>query len=158
MSDSDGYMSSSESSIPQESDSSDEMEVVGLVEPYADEPPAHSSDDEEGSEEDLDGLSPAVLCARFEREVAVKECCTCRECAVENLAGVLEHRCCREIAQASQKLMFDGSIGRVSCITQHDDFSPMTNRSVLLQVGPLLRHKKAVEAIVVVMAKLKASI
>ena len=61
MSDSDGYMSSSESSIPQESDSSDEMEVVRLVEPYADEPPAHSSDDEEDSEEDLDGLSPAVL-------------------------------------------------------------------------------------------------
>ncbi|XP_029203196.2 uncharacterized protein LOC114967358 [Acropora millepora] len=141
MSDSDGYMSSSESSIPQMSDSSDEMEVVGLVEPYADEPPAHSSDDEEDSEEDLDGLSPAVLRARFEREVAVKEWCTCRECAVENLAGALEHRCCREIAQASQKLMFDGSIERVSCITQHDDFSPMTNRSVLLQVGPLLRDK-----------------
>ena len=73
MSDSDGYMSSSESSNVQESDSGDEMEVVGLVEPYADEPPAHSSDDEEDSEEDLDGLSPAVLRARFEREVAVNE-------------------------------------------------------------------------------------
>ena len=72
MSDSDGYMSSSESSNVQESESSDEMEVVGLVEPYADEPPAHSSDDEEDSEEDL-GLSPAVLRARFEREVAVNE-------------------------------------------------------------------------------------
>ena len=35
--------------------------------------------------------------------------CICRECAVEHLAGALEHRCCREIAQASQKLMFDGS-------------------------------------------------
>ena len=73
MSDSDGYMSSSESSNVQESDSGDEMEIVGLVEPYADEPPAHSSDDEEDSEEDLDGLSPAVLRARFEREVAVNE-------------------------------------------------------------------------------------
>ena len=40
-------MSSGESSNVQESDSSDEMEVVWLVEPYADEPPAHSSDDEE---------------------------------------------------------------------------------------------------------------
>ena len=73
MSDSDGYMSSRESSNVQESGSSDEMEVVGLVEPYADEPPAHSSDDEEDAEEDLDGLSPAVLRARFEREVAVNE-------------------------------------------------------------------------------------
>ena len=45
-------MSSSESSNVQESDSGDEMEIVGLVEPYADEPPAHSSDDEEDSEED----------------------------------------------------------------------------------------------------------
>ncbi|KAK2558887.1 hypothetical protein P5673_018504 [Acropora cervicornis] len=40
--------------------------------------------------------------------------CICRECVVENLAGALEHRCCREIAQASQKLMFDESIERVS--------------------------------------------
>ena len=40
--------------------------------------------------------------------------CICGQCAVENLAGALEHRCCREIAQAAQKLMFDGSIERVS--------------------------------------------
>ena len=73
MSDSDGLMSSSESPNVQESNSSDEMEVVGLVERYADELPAHSSDDEEDLEEDLDGLSPAVLRARFEREVGVKE-------------------------------------------------------------------------------------
>ena len=72
MSDSDGYMSSGESSNVQDSESSDEMEVLGLVEPYADEPPAHSSDEEEDSEEDLDGLSPAVLRARFQREVAVQ--------------------------------------------------------------------------------------
>lgn len=39
--------------------------------------------------------------------------CICRECAVENLAGALEHRCCWEFAQANQKLMFDGSIERV---------------------------------------------
>ena len=31
--------------------------------------------DEEDSEEDLDGLSPPVLRARFEREVAVNEWC-----------------------------------------------------------------------------------
>ena len=60
MSDSDGYMSSGESSNVQESDSSDE-------------PTAHSSNDEEDLEEDLDGLSPVVLRARFEREVAVNE-------------------------------------------------------------------------------------
>ena len=67
--------------------------------------------------------------------------CTCKECATGNLAGALEHRCCREIAQVHQKLTFDGSIERIKCITKHDDFAAMTNRTVLLQVGPLLRDK-----------------
>lgn len=52
---------------------SDEMEVVGLVESYADEPLAHSSDSEEDNETDQDGLSPAVLRARFLREVPINE-------------------------------------------------------------------------------------
>lgn len=79
MSDSDNAheMSSSESlSSSGESDSSntsDEMEVAGHVEPYADEPLAHPSDEEEDAEEDQDGLSPAVLRARFEGEIGVNE-------------------------------------------------------------------------------------
>ena len=73
MSESDEGMTSGESSTTEESDGNDEMEVVGLVEPYADEPPAHSSDEDEDSEEDVDGLSPAVLRARFEGEVSVNE-------------------------------------------------------------------------------------
>ena len=44
-----------------------------FVEPCANEPPAHSSDDDEDDEEDSDGLFPAVLRARFERQVAVNE-------------------------------------------------------------------------------------
>ena len=73
MSDTDEYMSSDNSSSMQDESDSDEIEVVGLVEPYANEPPAHSSDDDEDDEEDSDGLSPAVLRARFERQVAVNE-------------------------------------------------------------------------------------
>ena len=73
MSDTDEYMSSDNSSSMQDKSDSDEIEVVGLVEPYANEPPAHSSDDDEDDEEDSDGLSPAVLRARFERQVAVNE-------------------------------------------------------------------------------------
>ena len=65
MSESDGKLSSAESVSSQETSnstkSSDEMEVVGHVEPYAVEPLAHSSDEEEDTEEDQDGLSPAVL-------------------------------------------------------------------------------------------------
>ena len=37
--------------------------------------------------------------------------------------------------------MFDGSIERISYITQHEDYSTMTNRSVLSQVAPLLRDR-----------------
>ena len=44
-----------------------------IVEPCASEPPAHSSDDDEDHEEDSDGLFPALLRARFERQVAVNE-------------------------------------------------------------------------------------
>ena len=58
---------------------------------------------------------------------------------MQNLTDAVEYRCCMEIAQACQKLTFDGSIDRVRCITKHDDFSSMTNRAVLLQVAPLLR-------------------
>ena len=60
---------------------------------------------------------------------------------MQNLTDAVEYRCCMEIAQACQKLTFDGSIERVRCITKHDDFSSMTNRAVLLQVAPLLRDK-----------------
>ena len=41
--------------------SSDEMQVVGIVQPYADEPLAHTSDEDEDDEEDQDGLTPAIL-------------------------------------------------------------------------------------------------
>jgi len=49
------------------SDSSEEMETLGQVRPYADEPSTHTSDEEEDAEDDQDGLSPAVLRSRFER-------------------------------------------------------------------------------------------
>lgn len=59
--------------VSEESDS-DEMVVSGLVEPYQDEPLAHSSDeDEEDNELDEDGLSPAILRARFEGESPLTE-------------------------------------------------------------------------------------
>ena len=56
-----------------ESDESEEMEVVGIVQPYVDEPLAHSSDEDEDTEEDQDGLTPAVLRVRFENEASVSD-------------------------------------------------------------------------------------
>ena len=52
-SESDGTLSSvSSQETFNSSESSDEMEVVGHVEPYAGEPLAHSNDEEEDTEED----------------------------------------------------------------------------------------------------------
>ena len=42
---------------------------------------------------------------------------------------------------ARAKVTFDGSIERLSCVTQHEDYEALTNRTVLLQVAPLLRDK-----------------
>ena len=175
MSDRDEVMSLSDSVSNENSSdesSSDEMQVVGIVQPYADEPLTHTSDEDEDDEEDQDGLTPAVLRARFEDEVTVNDLlvpaeavlkhlhvifalylkillqtiflccrCTCGECPKQNLTGALDYRCCMEIAQVRQKLTFDRSIEHLKSITKHGDFSAMTNKTVLLQVGPLLRDK-----------------
>ena len=57
------------------SEDSDVDEIVSssLVESYQDEPCAHSSDEEANEEEDNNGLSPAILLARFEGEISVDE-------------------------------------------------------------------------------------
>ena len=67
--------------------------------------------------------------------------CQCEQCNDMNLVGALEFRCCREVVHSSGKLVFDGSIERISCITQHEDYAALSNRTVLLQVAPLLRNK-----------------
>lgn len=51
----------------------DEMEVVGQVQPYTDEPLAHTSDEDKDTREDEDGLLSAVLRSRFKVEVPVNE-------------------------------------------------------------------------------------
>jgi len=68
--------------------------------------------------------------------------CQCEHCRDENLFGAREFRCCREVANASRILTFDGSIERISCVTLREDFMALTNRTVLLQVAPLLRDKE----------------
>ena len=74
MSDSEECLSFSESEDVQDvSEDSDADEIVSLVETYQDEPHAHSSDEEADEEKD-DGLSPAILRARFEGEIPVDEC------------------------------------------------------------------------------------
>lgn len=54
----------------------------------------------------------------------------------------MEFRCCHEVINAIGKLVFDGSIENIKCITQHEDFSALINPTVLMQVGPLLRYRR----------------
>ena len=55
--------------------------------------------------------------------------------------GALEYRCCREVVDAVGKMAFDGSIEKIDCITEHEDYRALSNRTVLLQVGHLLKHR-----------------
>ena len=36
-------------------------------------------------------------------------------------------------------MIFDGSFERSKCITEHEDYTALTNKTVLSLVGPLLR-------------------
>lgn len=36
-------------------------------------------------------------------------------------------------------MVFDGTIERIRCITEHEDYAALTNKTVLSLVGPLLR-------------------
>lgn len=56
-----------------------------------------------------------------------------------HLVGAREFRCCSEIIQARGKFMFEGL--DADCILNHPDFAALTNRTVLHNVGPLLRDK-----------------
>ena len=67
--------------------------------------------------------------------------CTCNMCSSETLISAREFRCCREVDSAVGKLMFDFSIERFSCVTQHPDYLALTNSTVLKQVAPLLKDK-----------------
>ena len=54
---------------------------------------------------------------------------------MEHLINVHEFHCCFEVLEATGKFTFIGNI------LNHDDFGPLTHRTVLLQAGPLLRDK-----------------
>ncbi|XP_078362737.1 uncharacterized protein LOC144646903 [Oculina patagonica] len=135
----------SEDSMEETEDSEEEWGVVETqITPYEDEPLADANDgDSDYSEEerDIDGLTPAVLEQRYDGTVSVDTWCRCQRCTTESLVGSLEYRCCREVTSASRLMLFDGSIERINCITEHPDYDAITNRAVLLQVAPLLRNK-----------------
>ncbi len=143
------YGSSEES---QSSNSSSEHEITAIAsvfQPYQDEPLAqavevgHDAEHENrGGDEnrDPDLLSLATLEERFEGRSRVETWCKCSHCNETKLFGAREYRCCREVAEAYGKVVFEGL--DLDCVVQHEDFKALTNKTALLQVGPLLKDKE----------------
>ena len=57
------------------------------------------------------------------------------------LVSAHEFRYCTEVGCACGKLTFDGSIERISCVTQYKDYLALTNSGVLKMVAPILRDR-----------------
>lgn len=47
--------------------------------------------------------------------------------------GSREFRCCREVIHPSGKMVFDGSIERIKCITQHEDYDATSSSIIARQ-------------------------
>ncbi|CAH3172739.1 unnamed protein product [Porites lobata] len=117
-------------------DSEDDWGVVdSKILPYQDEPLAAEEEalDFDDSERDVDGLTPSTLAERYERTVCLESWCRCQHCRTELLVGSIEFRCCREVTSTSGKMVFDGSIEKISCITQHEDCDAITNEQFLFK-------------------------
>ena len=70
-------------------------------------------------------------------------CCRC-QCGNSNislLVGAREYRCCKEFDEAMWEFTFERL--DAGCVASHSDYTPLTNRTVLSQVGPLLKAKSA---------------
>ena len=149
-SDSAGSSFSGDSDSPAEGSGAENMAVRSIFEPYMDEPPARVVEPDLGhhnggqqnqpNDADEDGLTPAMLEARFLKNDPVASWCSCNKCKDTSLVGSREYRCCREVAEAYGKVVFDGLDHE--CVILHPDFAAMTNTTVLKQVGPLLKDRQ----------------
>lgn len=53
--------------------------------------------------------------------------CPSERCCDETLVGSVEFRCFKEVVSSWGKMVFDGSIKRINCITEHKDYDAITN-------------------------------
>eukprot|EP00112_Aurelia_sp_Birch-Aquarium-sp1_P014956 Seg327.5 transcript_id=Seg327.5/GoldUCD/mRNA.D3Y31 product="hypothetical protein" protein_id=Seg327.5/GoldUCD/D3Y31 len=133
-----------------ESSENENTAVRSIFKPYMDKPPARAVQPDLGhhaggqnqldNDADEDGLTPAMLEARFLKTDPVASWCSCTKCKDDSLVGSREFCCCREVAEAYGKVVFDGLDH--DCVISHPDFAAMTNTSVLKQVGPLLKDRQ----------------
>ena len=69
------------------------------------------------------------------KRIATLSRCKCRHCKTDLLEGALEYRCCKEVTHTVAKMVFDGSIKRINCITEHEDYGHHSAKSVLEMVA-----------------------
>ena len=62
-------------------------------------------------------------------------------CSTQFLADALEFRCRREVDPALYQLTFDGSIEKINCVTEHEDYIAITHPTVLKTIASLLQDK-----------------
>ena len=139
--------SSDENQSPDSTSEHEITAIASIFQLYRDEPLARAvqvGHAENGHRVDEDGdpnlLPFSTLEERFEGRSSVKTWCKCSLCNASKLFGAREYRCCREVAEAYGKVVFEGL--DLSCVVQHEDFRALTNKTVLLQVGPLLKDKE----------------
>ncbi|XP_065054113.1 uncharacterized protein LOC135690367 [Rhopilema esculentum] len=120
-----------------------QCDVATSFEPYQDEPLASSSSSEGLADDDpdIDGIPFEALEARYERRVPIEEWCHCGKCSVEGLVASREYRCCWEVQQAIGQLVFQGTAEELRCVTNHPDFSALSNKTVLKLAGSLFKTR-----------------
>ena len=132
-------ISRSSSSTVQNSDQEDSElfeDVSGSsYQPYAYEPLAESSDENEQDEVDIDGICLQDIQDRYESIQTLDQWCCCGHCNTDLLCSPREYRCCHEINVANVFRLEATLKERVQCVTEHDDFDAVILHPRVLQVA-----------------------
>jgi hypothetical protein len=130
--------SMSESMSCSSSSDQDNSEIVedvlaGSYQPYAHEPLAETSDEDEQEEVDVDGIPLQEIEDRYEGIQTIENWCCCGHCDARLLFGPREYRCCHEIDAAN--VFKSEPTEPVQCVTEHPDFNAVVLHPRVLQVA-----------------------
>lgn len=116
-------------------DSPDEDILAGSYQPYAHEPLAESSDENEEEEVDVDGILLQEIEDRYEGIQTIENWCCCGHCDARLLCGPREYRCCHEINAANVFKSEPTLKEPVKCVTDHPDFDAVVLHPRVLRVA-----------------------
>lgn len=112
-----------------------DVQDFNSYEPYAHEPLADSSENEEEDEVDLDGIPLSTIQDRFEGNLASSSWCTCGHCDNSVLHGPREYRCCNEIESTNEFKSEPTLATSLNCVTEHPDFHAVVLHPRVLRVA-----------------------